>query len=76
MHFAPVNGEYFRETCAEQNIPVEKETVIVHTGEDILLYRTDALVYILHELGGRWGKLATLIAIFPRPLRDLCCRRD
>ena len=71
FHYAPVDGEYFRKIFVNQHIPVEKETVIVYTGIGTPHYRTDALVYILHELGGGWATLGTLIAIFPRPLRDL-----
>ncbi len=32
--------------------------------------RTDAVIFILRELGGFWRVAATVLRIFPRPLRD------
>jgi predicted DCC family thiol-disulfide oxidoreductase YuxK len=46
-------------------------SIVVQTDAGLLLMRSDAWVHILQRLGGRWKKLAALVAAIPRPLRDV-----
>jgi len=45
--------------------------MVVLTDEGSLLVRSDALIHILRSLGGGWRFLGGLIAVVPRPVRDL-----
>ncbi len=41
------------------------------TDDGTLLVRSNAFVHILRRLGGGWRILAGIIAVIPRPLRDV-----
>ena len=45
--------------------------MIVQTPDGSVLMRSNALVHILRRLGGGWKILAALVAVIPRPLRDV-----
>ena len=47
------------------------DSMVVLTDEGSLLVRSDALIHILRSLGGGWRFLGGLIAVVPRPVRDL-----
>jgi predicted DCC family thiol-disulfide oxidoreductase YuxK len=59
--------------------PAELETVYVVVNheptkqdqpEEALLARSDAVLFVLRQLGGVWQALAVLLRLLPRPLRD------
>jgi predicted DCC family thiol-disulfide oxidoreductase YuxK len=58
--------------------PADLDTVYVvvdHNGEgELLLARSDAVVFILSRLGGVWRATTFLLPIVPRPLRDWAYR--
>ena len=70
FHFAPNSGEHGKIALAGLSVIPVADSVIVATSKGRLLYRTDALVYILHELGGVWSILGRVIALLPKLLRD------
>jgi len=43
----------------------------IATAAGSLLIRSDAFVHILRRLGGGWKILAAVVAVIPKPLRDL-----
>ena len=56
-------------------MPAEKRTgvpdsVVVLTTDGALLVRSDAFLHILRRLGGGWSRLAAVISVVPRRIRD------
>jgi predicted DCC family thiol-disulfide oxidoreductase YuxK len=70
FRFAPLGGETF-----ESRVPVDRRTtlpdsIVVLTGDDQVLVRSDAFVHILRRLGGMQKVLGSTLALVPRPVRD------
>lgn len=71
FRFAPLQGERFArdfEPALRARLP---DSIVVHTADGRVLVRSDAVVHLLQRLGGVWRVLGTLLALVPRPLRDL-----
>ena len=71
FRFAPLQGETF-----ESRVPPERraglpDSVVVLTADGKLLTRSNAFVHIFQRLGGGWKTLAGVLAVIPRPLRDV-----
>lgn len=71
FRFAPLQGVTF-----SARVPVEQrkalpDSMAVQTETGSLLIRSEALVHILQRLGGGRKVLGAVLAIVPRPLRDL-----
>lgn len=49
---------------------VTQQTVIVLTESGVRLERSDAALYVLFALGGRWAFAAALMHLVPRVVRD------
>jgi predicted DCC family thiol-disulfide oxidoreductase YuxK len=71
FRFAPLYGKTFEATVPVDQRPGLCDSIVVQTDAGLLLMRSDAWVHILQRLGGRWKKLAALVAAIPRPLRDV-----
>ena len=74
FRFAPLQGETF-----QARVPVDQRanlpmSVVVQTRDGALLMRSDACVHVLRRLGGGWKVIAALVAVVPRPLRDVVLR--
>lgn len=70
FRFAPLQGETF-----ERMVPPARRTglpdsivVLTHGGQ--LLVKSDAFIHILRRLGGGWVRLASILEVIPRKLRD------
>ena len=71
FRFAPLQGKTF-----EAAVPVDQrsrlcDSMIVQTHQGLLLIRSNAWIHILQRLGGTWKIVAAVVALIPRPLRDL-----
>lgn len=71
FRFAPLQGETFRSRVTVDERSSVLDSMIVQTTDGSVLMRSNAWVYILRRLGGRWRILAALVAVVPRPLRDV-----
>lgn len=71
FRFAPLYGKTFEATVPVDQRPGPCDSIVVQSDAGLLLMRSDAWVHILQRLGGRWKKLAALVAAIPRPLRDV-----
>lgn len=72
FHFAPQQGETFRRLPPDPggSVPTAGSVVVVtHDGRRLVC--SDATIHILRQLGGGWRCMGNLIAIFPRPIRDM-----
>ncbi len=71
FRFAPLQGITFRARVPVEQRAALPDTMAVQTESGALLVRSDAFVHILRRLGGGCRILAAIIAVIPRPLRDL-----
>jgi predicted DCC family thiol-disulfide oxidoreductase YuxK len=71
FRFAPLQGPTFH-----AHVPLEQraglpDSVVVLTADRSLLVRSNAFLHILRRLGGGWKTLAAVLAVIPRPVRDM-----
>lgn len=71
FRFAALQGETFRARIGEGARKGLPDSVVVLTTEGVLLVRSDAFLYILKRLGGRWKFLGSVLRVVPRALRDI-----
>jgi predicted DCC family thiol-disulfide oxidoreductase YuxK len=71
FRFAPLAGETFRAAVGPERRAGLPDSIVVRRADDgALLVRSDAVLHVLHRLGGGWRALAALLRLAPRPLRD------
>jgi len=75
FRFAWLQSKLAREILGRHGASADNlDTVCVvgHYGqaEEFLLSRSEAVAFVLGELGGVWGLAAPLLRIIPRPIRD------
>ncbi len=73
--YAPLDSDTFTEKVKQS--PVHGSTqlpdsIVVLTGDDRLLTRSDAVLYLAARLGGVWRLLSLIGGIVPVRLRDAC----
>jgi len=71
FRFAPLQGETFQSRVPVDQRSSRLDSMILQTSDGSVLMRSNAFVYILRRLGGRWRILAAFVAVVPRPLRDV-----
>lgn len=70
FRFAPLQSAYARDTLVPHGVdPTQLDTVVVLTDDGKILARSDAVLFVLHELGGFWRLLSSWRWV-PRVLRD------
>ena len=70
FRFAPLQGPTFRVRVPEGARSTSPDSIIVLTADGALLTRSEAVVYILAQLGGIWKILGGAMRTIPRPFRD------
>jgi predicted DCC family thiol-disulfide oxidoreductase YuxK len=71
FRFAPIQGETFREAVDAGVRGELPDSLIVLTERGSLLTRSDATIHLLRRLSNPWRALGVLLALVPRPLRDV-----
>ena len=71
FRFAPLDGKTFEATVPVDRRPRLCDSMVVQTHQGLLLIRSNAWIHILQRLGGTWKIVAAVVALIPRPLRDL-----
>jgi predicted DCC family thiol-disulfide oxidoreductase YuxK len=74
FRFAPLQGATFQSRVPAGARPDLPDSIVVLTADGALLVRSNAFLHILRRLGGGWRILAGLLAVVPRPLRDVIYR--
>jgi predicted DCC family thiol-disulfide oxidoreductase YuxK len=74
FRFAPLQGVTFQSRVPAGARPGLPDSIVVLTEDGALLVRSNAFLHILRRLGGGWRILAGLLAVIPRPLRDVIYR--
>jgi predicted DCC family thiol-disulfide oxidoreductase YuxK len=71
FRFAPLQGKTFAALVPPNQRNGLPDSFVLRTTEGALLVRSDAILHILRRLGGGWNALAGILAVLPRPLRDV-----
>lgn len=71
FRFAPLQGPTFQAQVPANRRAGLPDSIVVLTQSGELLVRSDAFLHILRRLGGGRRILAGVIALVPRPARDL-----
>lgn len=71
FRFAPLQGPTATREIASDVRAALPDSIVVLTSDRRVLVRSSAVVHVLERLGGLWRVLGTILALVPRPLRDL-----
>jgi predicted DCC family thiol-disulfide oxidoreductase YuxK len=69
--FAPLQGEKIKRSIADDVRAGLPDSVVVLEGNNNVLTRSTAVIYVMKRLGGLWFFCAALLSLVPRTLRDL-----
>lgn len=63
--FAPLTGQTFQEAFSPETRTTLPDSIVVRTGDDRTLVKSEAALYIAKRLGGLWRLLASLCSAIP-----------
>lgn len=69
--YAPLQGETSMQIFKQLNKTVSTHSMVVYSEQGDLKYKSNAVIYILRQLGGIWKILSYIIWAIPKPVRDL-----
>lgn len=70
FHFSPLQSAQFKAEAERLELKKLPDSIAVKRGDGALLFRSDAVIYILKRLAGIWRVFGTILQLFPRPVRD------
>ncbi len=70
LAFAPIGGARFLEAFPEDLRGGLPDSLIVPAPDGRWLFRSDAVLAALREIGGGWGVLGRAAGLVPHPVRD------
>lgn len=70
FRFAPLQGSTLERLVPAAQRSGLPDSIVVLTQQGSLLVRSDAVLYVLRRLGGRWRALGGILGVIPRSLRD------
>jgi predicted DCC family thiol-disulfide oxidoreductase YuxK len=70
LRYAPLQGAHFRASVHESRRAGLPDSLVLRTEDGALHLRSDAVVYVMKQLGGLWTALGWVLGIIPRLLRD------
>ena len=72
FRFAPLQSGYAARVLQPHSLdPQDQNTIyVVDASTERLLARSDAVIFMLHELGGFWRAVSVVLNIFPKSVRD------
>ena len=69
--YAPLQGTTFEAQVAAPERAGFPDSILVRRRDGALLSRSNAIIHLLRALGGIWTPLGGVLALVPRPVRDL-----
>jgi predicted DCC family thiol-disulfide oxidoreductase YuxK len=75
FYFSPLQGVSFAQAIGVEEVQSRPNTVLVWIDQETWLSHSDAVLFILAELGGLWRILGLLLHMIPKPVRDWGYRR-
>ena len=70
IHFAPIHGETFARLVAPR-APSIPDTVVWVDQAGQVVFKSTAVAQVLRRLPQPWPTLGAMLAVIPRPIRDL-----
>src|ERR1700690_2610949 len=72
FRFAPLQSDYAARVLQPRTLhPQDLNTIyVVDASTGSVLTRSDAVIFILHELRGFWRAMSVALSIFPKSVRD------
>jgi predicted DCC family thiol-disulfide oxidoreductase YuxK len=70
LRYAPLEGATFRRLVPQTERGRLPDSLVLRTGDGVLLTRSAAVVALLRGLGSPWTWLASAVAAVPTPLAD------
>lgn len=67
---APLQGQTFAAFVSPEQRAGLPDSMVLRTADGALFARSDAMNHIFRRLGGGWKILASILALFPREIRD------
>lgn len=71
FRFAPLDSDSFRSNVPESTRSTLPDSVVIWTAQQCPLTKSEAVLHVLHRLGGYWRILAFLATPMPGVLRDI-----
>ena len=71
FRFAPLQGTTFASRVPPEQRTNLPDSIVLLAENGSLLIRSDAFLHIFRRLGGGWRILASVLAVIPRPVRDV-----
>jgi predicted DCC family thiol-disulfide oxidoreductase YuxK len=72
IEFSPLQGELFLSAVPESQRAGLPDSIAVQTYDGRLLVRSEAVRYVLGQIGGLWRVIAILAGLFPGAFMDTC----
>jgi len=73
FRFAPLQSDFAARVLGKKGVSASDLNsfyIVVFRGEDVLLERSDAAIFLMNELPGIWPTVACVLRLFPRAIRD------
>ena len=74
FRFAPLQGATLRSELSPQVIAGLTDSIVVLGVNGSLLQQSDAVLFMLKEIGGGWRELGSFLSVVPRFLRNFLYR--
>ena len=71
FRFAPLGGDTFQALVSAAERERLPDSLVVRASGGALLTRSTGVLHAMKRLGGVWRAMAVVLAIVPRPIRDL-----
>lgn len=68
--FAPLHGETFVAATVSQPVQEYPDSIVVLTPERKMLFRSEAVSFVLKAMGGFWSAFGSFVRIFPKWFGD------
>ncbi len=70
FRFAPLGGDTFQAEIAPERRQALPDSIVVKTARGVLLCRSEAVLYVLEQVGGGWRCLGRALSLLPAALLD------
>lgn len=74
FRFAPLQGSTLQGSISTEVAERLPDSIVIQTRDGTLLVESEAVLFMLREIGGGWGGFGRVAAVIPRPWRDLVYR--
>lgn len=70
LAFSPLQGATFRELISREGVDQLPDSMVLQTEGDQILFKSQAILYLLKRLGGLWTLIGSILSLFPKRVGD------